>query len=269
MSRNGIARICVLEFPKKNVEKSEAMSKSSLFAGSIAVTLLLGAGVAIAGSTWDKDDPSKWTTEDVYKLLNNSPWSKSVRVTGVAQSGRTPGGMGRGGLGGMGGGMGGMGGGMGRRRSGYPPAEQSTEVIVQWQSALPVRLAEARQDSGSADAAAMKPLREYVIAVLGLPTSRLLAKGPSGDSGSDDTDDANIAERLKSITVLSVSHEHLNPVKVELNQGRDGRAIFHFERSEPITLQDKSAEFRITGERAEIKQKFALKDMEFQGKLAL
>lgn len=249
-----------------NVEKAKAMCKSSLF-GSAAVILLLGAGIAVGGSTWDKDDPSQWTTEDVYKLLNNSPWSKSVRVTGVAQTGRAPGGMGRGGWGGMGGGMGG--GGMGRRGGGYPPAEPLTEVVVQWQSALPVRLAEARSDASSADPAAMKPLNEYVIGVLGLPKAKLLSQGPAADSSEDDTDDAKIAERLKSITVLSVSHERLSPIKVELNQGRDGRTIFHFEKSEPITMQDKNAEFRITGSRAEIKQKFVLKDMEFQGKLAL
>lgn len=157
---------------------------------------------------------------------------------------------------------------MGRGRGGGYPPEQPVEVLVQWQSALPVRLAEAKSNGGSVDAAAMKALNEYVIAVIGLPKARLVSRGPAGSAG-DETDDTQIADRLKTITVLSVGHEQLNPAKVELDQGRDGRTVFHFEKSEPITLQDKDAEFRITGDRLEVKKKFALKDMEYQGKLAL
>ena len=71
------------------------------------------------------------------------------------------------------------------------------------------------------------------------------------------------------MTVLSFGSQKLNPTKVELHQGRDGRAVFHFERSQAITSSDKDAEFRITSDRMEIRKKFALKDMEFQGKLEL
>ncbi len=176
--------------------------------------------------------------------------------------------------GGMGGGMGRMGGGgmgpggMGRgRRSGYPSAEQPN-VTVQWESALPVRLAEAKSSGSATDAASMKPSNEYVIAVIGLPKSGFRSE-PLGGSSDDDPDDSRLADHLKVITVLSVGHKRSNPVKVELNQGRDGRAIFHFEKSEPITLHDKDAEFRITSDRMEISKKFALKDMEYQGKLEL
>jgi hypothetical protein len=45
--------------------------------------------------------------------------------------------------------------------------------------------------------------------------------------------------------------------------------VFHFEKPEPAALEDKDAEFRITSQRMEIKKKFALKDMEYQGKLEL
>lgn len=171
-------------------------------------------------------------------------------------------------MGRMGGGMGG--GGMGRGRgmgNGYPRSEEGTTVTVQWQSALPVRLAEAKKDGGAVDPSGIKPLDEYIIAVIGLPTSRIASQWSSG--GSENPDDAQIADHLKAITVLSVGHERLNPTKVELNQGRDGRTIFHFEKSEPITLQDRDAEFRISTDRVDLKKKFALKDMEFQGKLEL
>src|ERR1700761_3546486 len=243
--------------------------------------IVLGS-VALAGTaaSWQKENPAQWTSEEVYQILNNSAWSQSVRVS-VARTGgygeQGPGGGGNGGVWGEGmpggGGLGrggGMGGGMGRGRGrgGYPPAEQTTPVTVQWQSALPVRLAEAKLSGGTPDAAAMKPLDEYVIAVVGLPKSGF---GPrqSGSSDGDDSDDERFADHLKVITVLSFGSQHLNPTKIELNQGRDGRTVFHFEKSEPITLEDKDAEFRITSERMEIKKKFALKEMEYQGRLEL
>jgi hypothetical protein len=160
---------------------------------------------------------------------------------------------------------------MGRGRgngNGYPTSEQAIPVTVQWESALPVRLAEAKMTGGAADPAALKPLKEYVIAVIGLPKSGFGAQRSAGGSG-DEGDDAQAADHLKVMTVLSVGHERLNPTKVELNQGRDARTVFHFEKSEPITLKDKDAEFRITADRMEIRKKFALKDMAYQGKLEL
>jgi hypothetical protein len=255
------------------------------------LTSLVSVSVAIAASSWQKEDPSQWTSEDMYQILNNSPWSKAAKAS-VSARGPGPGygdpGAGNGGNGGTwgnggqmpGGGMGrggglgggGMGGGgMGRGRgngSGYPTSEQPITVTVQWESALPVRLAEAKMTGGAADPAALKPLNEYVIAVSGLPKSGIVSQRSAGGSG-DDADDARVADHLKVMTVLSVGHERLNPTKVELNQGRDARAVFHFEKSEPITLKDKDAEFRITSDHMEIRKKFALKDMSYQGKLEL
>ena len=242
-------------------------------------------GVASAGSSWQKEDPSQWTSEDVYQIMNNSPWSKpaSVRVAttrgygdqGTGNPGGSPpwgesgpmpgGGMGRGG--GMGGGgMGGGGMGRGRGGGGYP-SEQSSTVTVQWESALPVRLAEAKTSGSAPDPASLKPLNEYVIAVIGLPKSGLMPQGSI--AGPSDESDLRLADRLKTVTVLSVGHQRLSPTKVELNQGRDARTVFHFQKSEPITLHDKDVEFRIQADRLDLRKKFALKDMEFQGKLEL
>lgn len=256
------------------------MHMRPIFVPGIALTLV--AGLAAASSSWQKDDPSQWTSADVYQILNNSAWSKSASVNiatapGYGNSGSNGGnggtwgsdgpmpggGMGRMGGGGMGGG------GMGRGRGGgYPRNQQSTTVTVRWESALPVRLAEAKTSGGPVDPAALKPLSEYVIVVIGLPKSGFGSQGPTTGSG-DDSEDSRLADRLKAVTVLSFGHEQLNPTKVELDQGRDARAIFHFDKSEPITLENKNAEFRITAERMELRKKFALKDMEYQGKLEL
>ncbi len=259
------------------------MCRRSIFVQGIVLTSIVSVSVAVAASSWQSEGPVQWTSEDVYQILNNSPWSKAVKVTVARGSGYDgqspgnggnggtwgegmPGGMGRGG-GGWGGG--GMGGGTGRRRGGYPPAEQGPTVTVQWASALPVRLAEAKSTGGAADhPVATKPPDEYIIAVTGLPKSGFASRGSTSSSG-DDSDDARLADHLRVITVLSIGSERLNPTKIELNEGRDGRTIFHFEKSEPITLHDKDAEFRITSDRMEIRKKFALKDMQYQGKLEL
>lgn len=242
-----------------------------------SVLVLVSAGaLALAASSWQKEDPSQWTSEDLYQILNNSPWSKTVKVTLATQTLRQDEGMGSGRGGGpwgegmpgggmgRGGGMGGMG--RGRRGGGYPRSEAPTTVTVQWESALPVRLAQAKL-AGAAPDSASKPSKEYVIAVIGLPKSGL---GPewSGNSG-DDSDNTKLADHLKVITVLSIGGERLNPTKVELDQGRDARTVFHFEKSEPVTLHDKDPEFRIATSSMEIKKKFPLKDMQYRGNLQL
>lgn len=176
------------------------------------VASVVTVSVAVAASSWQKDDPSQWTSEDVYQILNNSPWSKSATVNiarggyGSEGSGGGPwdegtpgGGMGRGGMGRGGGGLGG--GGLGRRGGGYPSAGQGPTITVRWASALPVRLAEAKSAGGSADAAALKPLNEYVIAVLGLPKSAFESQGSTSGSDADPDADAKLADHLMVITV--------------------------------------------------------------------
>jgi hypothetical protein len=260
------------------------MVRQSVFVSGLVVTSALATGIAIANSSWQKDDPAQWTSEDVYQILNNSPWSKSAEVTvarGTAygdsgsgnggpwgEGGGAPGiGMGRGGMGGGGMGGGGMGGGMGRRGRGSSPASEQS-VTIQWQSALPVRLAQAKSSGGTPDRAAMQPPNEYLIAVIGLPKSGFEPRS-SGNNSDSNSDDAALADHLKVITVLAIGHQRSGPTKVELMQGRDGRTIFHFDKSEPITLASKDVEFRITSDHMEIRKKFNLKDMQYQGKLEL
>jgi hypothetical protein len=270
-------KFCVLLDAGAAVE-NQVMDKRCVFGPGIALLSMLTVGVALASSSWQKEDPSQWTSEDIYQILNSSPWSKAVKVNVAKASGYGSPGAGNGGTWGggggqipgigmgRGGGMGGGGMGRGRGNGGYPPADEPT-VTVQWESALPVRLAQAKSDSGKVDTSAIKPLNQYVIAVIGLPKSGFESR--SSSSPDDDSDDARLAEHLKVIAVLSVGHERLGPTKVELNQGRDNRTIFHFEKSEPITLQDKDVEFRITSDHMDLRKKFALKEMQYQGKLEL
>jgi hypothetical protein len=249
----------------------------------VGLLTLVAAATILAANTWQKEDPAQWTSEDVYQILNNSPWAKSVTAVttrGYGQNGGngtwgegSPGGgmgrMGGGGWGGMGGGMGG-----GRGRGGRQgQQQQGPTVTVQWASALPVRLAESKLSGSGGEAADTKPMdtkpmNEYVISVIGFPKSGFEPRDSSNGS-NDNSDDAQLADHLKTITVLAFGDERLNPTKVELNQGRDGRAVFHFDKVESINAKSKDAEFRVSGQNMELKKKFPLKEMEYQGKLEL
>lgn len=242
----------------------------------IGPAIALAAAAGFAANTWQKEDSSQWTSEDVYQILNNSPWSKSVTTVTTRGYGQNGGGGGTwgegvpgGGMGRMGGGWGGMGGGMGRGHGGQQrQQQQGPTVTVQWTSALPVRLATSKLDGNGATPVDTKPMNEYIIAVIGFPKTGFEPRNGSSDPNGP-IDDVQLADHLKTITVLSLGDERLNPTKVELNQGRDGRAVFHFDRLESVSAKSKDAEFRIRSDQMELKKKFPLKEMEFQGKLEL
>ncbi len=147
----------------------------------LPVIAMLGlATVCPASDKWDATDPAAWSHDDIYTLMHDSPWAHAGKVTldasrgggmgspggrGGGQypndpndpnGGNYPGGSRRGGIympGGIGlpfpGGGGGMGypGGRGGGRGGNRRGSTSTSTaVVRWDSALPLRLAYARQD---------------------------------------------------------------------------------------------------------------------------
>lgn len=251
----------------------ESLSRRALLRTSVAAV----AGVSAAfASDLQVADASQWSIEDVYRILNDSPWAKPVRVVGMrtarpseASQGSGDGTWGEGVPGGTGTGRGGWivpGAAAGRR--GFPRPDDGPTVTVRWASALPVRLAEAKSSGSSADAAALTPMDRYVIAVVGMPKSGFAPRGSGRDSDAD-LDDKEFANHLKTITTLSFGRQRIGPDKVELNQGRDDRTVFYFDKTEPITLKDKDVEFRVNSGRMEIRKKFPLKEMQYKGKLDL
>jgi hypothetical protein len=259
----------------------------------LAVAALLGAAVLWASSDVPDGPPSQWSSHDVYEILHKSPWSRTVKVghsekgmdtdngpvAGSAPS--NPGTAGRmGGMGGMGGrrGMGGGGYGGAGASGGSSGTSTSThsstaEVMIQWQSALPVRLAAAKEAGQDLNTVASQPSNEYVIGVVGLPLVDVGGRAASMDSApTTDQDEAErIEKRLQSSTSLAWSGgEPEAPSSVELDQGKDGRMVFHFPKTDhPITEKDKSAKFRIATNGTKIQRIFELKEMEYQGKLEL
>jgi hypothetical protein len=140
--------------------------------------VLVTAAAFCATEVWNTKDPSVWTTEDANVVLNNSPWSKQIKLTpeGAGQRrsgmGRRGGGMGYPGGGGgypgggggypgggggypgggggypSGGGGGGYpGGGSGRGSGGTDGISLPSAATVRWESAKPVQEAEARLNS--------------------------------------------------------------------------------------------------------------------------
>jgi hypothetical protein len=258
------------------------------------------ATLLFAAADWQKTDPNQWNSNDVYQILNNSPWSKTVKTTvtnakdpndqlGSQSSGSTPpvGNAGQmPGMGGTGrrGGYGGGGYGNSRTYSGSstgnnkpetPSTQGPTEVTIQWQSALPVQIAAAKKAAGdnvNVDLSTIKPLDNYIVAVIGLPMRALGGRAASVDSDqtTDEEEAKTIENRLKQSTeLLRSGHDPLNPIKVELNQGADGRILLYFPKSDPITPGEKTVEFRLIAGRTEIRKKFTLKEMEYKGKLEL
>jgi hypothetical protein len=247
------------------------------------LTFVLGAGLLFAFSDLHNSNPSQWTGVEVHQILNNSAWAKTVKMNfyntgpgiGNQSAGNGPNNSGPVGMGGTG--RRGMGGGRsgGTYSSGgsRPPADSKSppeEVTIQWQSALIIRMAAAKRAGEATDAAAFKPLDEYVIALIGLPMTAVGGRGASADSDSTLTqeDEERIQGRVKnSASILRSGHAPLTPTKVELDQGKDGRMLIHFSKSAPISVDEKSVEFHLDMGRTQIRKKFPLKDMEYQGKL--
>ena len=78
-------------------------------------------------------------------------------------------------------------------------------------------------------------------------------------------------DRLKSSTSLQVKGKRsISPDSVQEAPGAARALLFVFPRgSEPITLDDKEVTFITNPGPMEIKVKFPLKEMKYQGKLAL
>lgn len=197
--------------------------------------------------------------------------------------------------GGSEGGMGGMGGrpGMGEGMGGT--MAPSVTFQIRWQSAKPIKLATVRARMG-AEADTSPQAREfvereepdYVIAVIGPPLGPppeagarpgggepRPAAGKAGPPGAGrelhGRDPGAWMAALKENTWLAwKNHEKLHPSQVTTPPGgQRGVLIFHFPKDHPIELEDREVEFCMRQGALEVKRKFRLKDMVYEGKLSL
>ena len=267
--------------------------------------------VLLGAPFWQKKDFSQWTVSDAKKMLSDSPWAKTVTVNlgkmtmrtldtrdlatssssssvNIADNRRAylvaPD-LGEGPqLGGAGGQTGGTG-----QTSGQPPptggapgtmgqnpgqmpqegtpqqaAPQGIPVVIYWESATPVRLAEAKLKAGDGQPSpadveqAKKPADSYMIALVGIPGKHV--------EGED-------KEMAAAATITPKDKQSIQATSVkEQPMSGGGRAlIFSFPKTQPITDDDKTVQFKLANGPlpTEIKQNFKLKDMHYDGKLDL
>jgi len=252
----------------------------------------------LAGSSefWRDKGYTQWTSDEVDKMLSDSPWAQSSKASSQQQQspsrgmGRRGGGGGGMGIPGMGGGGMGRGGGGGYPSGGGQSMPQVT-ATVRWQSALPVREALLRRDTGvtkpddaQVAASLTAPMNGYAIAVMGLPETPPSSRGGYGSRGTDtDRDDDSSArgtnsrddatdhslDQVKSATYLS-RKDKATLFAEKAQRDKDGvTLLFTFPKTTPITLDDKEVEFVTRYGSLEVKRKFKLKDMVYQGKLEL
>jgi hypothetical protein len=145
-----------------------------------------------------------------------------------------------------------------------PAAPQGNPVVIEWESATPVRLAEAKLKAGDGQPTpadveqAKKPADDYMIALVGIPGKP--------DEGED-------KEMAAAATITPKDKQSIQATSVkEQSMSGGGRAlIFSFPKTQPITEDDKTVQFKLAKGPlpTEIKQNFKLKDMHYEGKLTL
>ena len=269
------------------------MRKSAI---RVAVAASMSVAMLWAADFWEAKSYTEWSTKEVDRVLNRSPWSQNVTIRmvgsfggGAGADGRfgRPGGGGRGGGGGGGGGGfggggggfgggggaygsggGGRGGGRGGGGFGGPGGGMGMPqmtAVVRWFSALPVKQASVKLRYGNEAATAADGLdyinREepnYVVSVAGLPgrMAGFMQRMP---------------DQIKQNTSLRrKGKEPILPADLQITTQMEKTDLyFVFPRTDPITLDDKDVEFLMKTDRMEIKRKFKLKKMVFNGKLSL
>lgn len=251
---------------------------------AILVTLSLGAAALCGADFWTKKKFTEWTEKEAQKMTKDSPWARPVEIRlDLGGGGGTGGGRGgRGGRGGGGGGSampsaeasgldteggGGRGGGTGRSGSadGVQPPPTRT-VIIRWHTALPIKQAAAKlrygDEAGSSPEAAKMLARkeeQYVVGISGLPFQLVRGK----------------PEQLQSAAVLRIKGQPpIQAVDVKGDRDQVGVNLYlFFPKAQPgshlITLEDNEVEVALKLGNTEIKRRFRLKDMVFDGKLEI
>jgi len=205
---------------------------------------------------------SQWDDEDAKQVLTSSPWVKRsipALLPELSENQRREGGqMG----GGKGVGLDGVGGGglfgpakdnkpagRGRTGSGY-----LAPLVVRWESAFPVRVAELKaKEIGAPDWEG----EFYAIAVYDVPGL---------------TASSNEMSILKRAAMLKRDgKKDLKPARVDVLPRGNGltTVVYLFPRSDAITRDDKRIRFTAQIARLYLERDFDTAEMEFQGKLQL
>jgi hypothetical protein len=226
---------------------------------SLSLCLLPLAFLIAAEPSWMAKPLSQWGPDDAKQLLADSPWVKHLTphwLPDLTPFEREEGGDLNEGVG-KGTGIAGTGL-LGGRREDLavkhahlkpPPAE----VMVRWESALPVRIAE--QKAGETDAPVLKG-DDYAVAIYGIQAPKKM----------------NLASLLKDAAFLRRYHKKdMKPSRVEVMRHEDDTAtiVYLFPRSVEITKKDGGIEFTAQVGRLWVSQYFYTGEMQFRGETQL
>ena len=177
--------------------------------------------------------------------------------------------------GGGGGYPGGGGGYPGGRGGGQYPDDESRggireQVVVRWESAMPVQQAMLRKGGRAAEeskAAGDASQKYYVVTVLGLT---LPSPGRDADSNESQSADELRTRFLDAAQLVPRSKIAISADDIQF-EGRNGSVAmrFLFPRTFPITADEKEIEFRFQSRGVKFEHKFRLNDMVYRGQFAL
>lgn len=253
------------------------------------LAIFFSAGILLAADFWTTKPFTEWSDKEIAKIVSDSPWAKRVSLSmGLPPSGLdTPGAGGRrGGAGAVGGGAsgdastqvpgGGGGGGLSGGDVGGGPGAggpggggaPSITFIVRWQTAMPVKQALMKNKYGAETAGSEEAKKflaqeekNYVLVLQGLP-KMLAGAAAQGENG--------IEKFKQGISLQRKGKEPILAEKLQIvPQEKTVDLYILFPRAEAISIEDKEVEFVCKMPRTDVKQKFKLKDMMFQDKLAL
>jgi len=210
-------------------------------------------------SAWKTKPVAQWDEHDAKQFLVDSPWIRYTRPAALPEENeamRRAGGL-------MGGGQNGVGLeafknlnliGFGARPKPTDKQLHLPAVPIRWESASPVRAAEAK-----IGAPTWESDDYYAIAVYHM-------------IDLDDKPQKSLATDLKRTAILRRDgKKDLKPARVEILPEGNGLSVvvYLFPRSEPLTVADKTVELEAKIDRVWIEQSFDLAEMQLQGKLEL
>jgi hypothetical protein len=232
---------------------------------AMGAILLGGVLLWAADPTWKTKPTSSWTEEDAKQVLSDSPWAKIVKATIIRKQSEDE----RRAGGNMGDATGIGYDGLQKEKVNVPksimdlikpepkaPPRPQLPVLVRWESALAVRMAEFK--GGTFEPPTLEG-DGYKVAVYGIPTANV--KGDPKVLGQPLKDNAFLRREGKN---------DVKPISVEVFQREDSMvAVYLFPFSAEINRKDTFVEFGALIGRISVTQSFNVQAMQFDGKLDL
>ena len=145
------------------------------------------------------------------------------------------------------------------------------KVILRWESAEPVREALTKAEAGHAAQLAEWSKEFYVITASGIPMTGAGRRSSQDGGQMDPNRMQQMQQRIaQAATLKRKGKDPLAPARAATIRGKEGMiVVFLFPRTEAITADDKEVSFETVAGPMSFKSKFNLKDMVYDGKLAL